>query len=82
MKGIKFMLMTPTTSTSIPFTRDIANALKECDRVSTFGEAGYYLVAGYKDERRVVYAHFADKAAYDSYCSRGSAPSQYDRYRR
>lgn len=76
------MLMTPTASTSIPFTSDVANALKGCDRVSTFSEAGYYLVAGYKDERRVVYAHFADKAAYDSYCGREPAPSQYGRYRR
>lgn len=74
------MLLTPTNTTSVPFSREVAEMLKECDDVYPFAEAGSYFVSGFKDGNRKVYAHFSSKDAYASFCSNDPEPSPQEVY--
>lgn len=42
---------------------DIA-LLKECDDVRTYRECGWFCVAGWKDDKRLVHAHFNSEEEY------------------
>ncbi|RWL22522.1 MAG: hypothetical protein EOR63_32305 [Mesorhizobium sp.] len=60
------MLVTFNNDPTKLFKQSDLKLLAECDDVRPYQECGWYCVAGYKGQRRVVHAHFSSKDDYES----------------
>jgi hypothetical protein len=60
------MVLTTNNDPTQRFTFEDARKLKEeCDRTYTYSECGWFCVAGYKGDRRLVHAHCNSREEFD-----------------
>lgn len=57
-------LLVANNDTTSQGTREDIVLLKTCDDVITYFECGWFCVTGWKDEKRLVHAHFNSEEEY------------------